>query len=296
MVTSSRVQRLFVETLLWVIASRCRVVAVTHPSRSSPPSPPILSSAPFRYKDFVLKLWMGLVVHDQHRQGISLGSLCICHPQRWVTKFLISFVHISRQVLGLQRSAWLTGKALGPLARWVTMPQWLPLPSHHLVPGCLPWQAGPPARFLPWLSLPGSVGTFSEFSGAAHSPSPSLCSQRTVSQAFLDCPMNCQGSVYPARAWGNACQLSASPQFGPDLMVFGRCFMIYSWGLWPLHCSLETECSLFFILLWVFCWVSKERNGIFFLNAFIVIFNGKLQLLMFFSTEKSLLGALEQIV
>lgn len=56
MVTSSRVQRLFVGTLLWVIASRCRVVAVMSPSHSSPPSPPILSSAPFRYKDFVLKL------------------------------------------------------------------------------------------------------------------------------------------------------------------------------------------------------------------------------------------------
>lgn len=43
------------------------------------------------------------------------------------------------------------------------------------------------------------------------------------------------------------------------------CFMIYSWGLWPLCCSLKTECSLFFIPLWVFCWVSKEGNGIFFL-------------------------------
>lgn len=259
---------LFVETSLWVISLWCHVVHVTLASCSFP-----LQFPPrFGCIDFMLSFERSRPFVNHTVAGSELGTSSV-HCLQLCHQILISFAHISLQIWALARVVWLREEPLTRLAH-----------------GVITWQSRPPSCPAPHLhSLePESLRGASSVSNVPHhpartAPSPGaacalspIWALKSKNCHFQDCHSPSQGNLYPTRALGECLSaLSLPPHSGPDFMVSGwwvSWFIVWDCGHFIVHWR-QSVPSLSFSL-WVFCWVSKEGNGIF-KNAFVVIFNRK---------------------
>lgn len=138
-----------------------------------------------------------------------------------------------------------------------------PLPPHHFISGSLPWRGGVQAWFPLQLHLPSGLQGHSRCFQGPLVVLPLVSGiKELLNRLFRTVNLLLGKSI--SRSAPEEIFVSSQPSlsfWSRFYSLWQVCFVIYSLGWWPFHCSLKTECSL---SLWVFCWVSKERNGMFF--------------------------------